>query len=337
LHNGHCLNADVDSELITRIIIESKGRGLKNKIVNGISQVEGAYSLVFLTKDKLYVVRDKWGIRPLILGRMNGKGWVVASESAAIETVGGTVEREVEPGEFIEISKRGLETFENISHDKGGFCIFEYVYFSRPDSTINNKLVYSTRIKAGQLLAREHPAEADYVVGVPSSGSAAALGYSQESGIPFQEGLIKSRFIGRTFIEPTQRIRNMGVRIKFNPLRSILKNKDIVLVDDSIVRGTTIAQLIKIFREAGVRKVHLRISSPPFKNICYLGIDVNRYKELIASDHSVEEIREETGADSLGYLSITGLKRSVGKIPHGVCTGCFNGKYPVSTDELPND
>jgi amidophosphoribosyltransferase len=243
----------------------------------------------------------------------------------------------VNPGEFIEISKNGIETFHQIQSGKGGFCIFEYVYFSRPDSIINDKLVYSTRYKAGQILAREHPAKADYVVAVPNSGTAAALGYSQESGIPLQEGLTKSRYIGRTFIEPTQKIRNMGVRLKFSPMPSIIKGKDIVLIDDSIVRGTTISQIIGILKKAGVRKVHLRISSPPFKNICYLGIDINRYKELIASSHTVEEIRDKLGADSLGYISLPGLKRSVGKIPHGVCTGCFDGNYPVSIDVLPDD
>ena len=329
LKKGHAINSQVDSELILRVVVEAKGRGLKQKLVNGLEQVKGAFSLIFLIKNKLYVVRDRWGIRPLVIGKLNGKGWIVASESTAIESIGGQVVREVEPGEFIEISHKGVETFHKLKTKKGGFCIFEYVYFSKPESVINNKLVYSARLKSGQLLAKEHPAEADYVISVPDSGTAAALGYSQASGITFQEGLIKSRYVGRTFIQPTQRIRDLGVRLKFSPLQKFLKNKSIVLVDDSVVRGTTIAQIINLLRQAGVKQVHLRVASLPFKNTCFLGIDVNRYDELIAQTHTPEEIALQVGADSLGYLSLPGLKRAVGQVKHGVCTGCFNKKYPV--------
>ncbi|MFH2021906.1 MAG: amidophosphoribosyltransferase [Patescibacteria group bacterium] len=329
LKKGHCLNSQIDSELIVRLVIEAHGRNLKQKLVNGLSQIKGAYSLIFLTKNKLYVVRDRWGIRPLILGQINGRGWVIASESTAIESVGGHVIREVKPGEFIEISYKGIETFHQLKSKSGGFCIFEYVYFSKPESIVNNKLVYSARLKSGQLLAREHPAQADYVISVPDSGTAAALGYAQESGIIFQEGLIKSRYVGRTFIQPTQRIRDLGVRLKFSPLQRFLKNKSIVLVDDSVVRGTTITQIIHLLREAGVKNIHLRIASPPFKNLCFLGIDVHRYDELIAQTHTGQEIMQKIGADSLGYLSLTGLKQAVGRVKHGLCTGCFNKKYPI--------
>lgn len=327
---GHCLNSNVDSEIITRIIIESKGRNLKAKMIAGISQIKGAFSLVFLTKDKLYIVRDQWGIRPLVLGKINSKGWIVSSETTAIESIGGKVKREVKPGEFIEISKKGLKTFHRIKNKKGGFCIFEYVYFSRADSVINNRLVHLVRMKAGKILAKEHPVKADFVISVPDSGTSAALGFSQQSSISFQEGLIKSRYIGRTFIQPSQRIRNLGVRLKFSPLKELLKGKSVVLIDDSIVRGTTIAQIIKVLKKAGAKKIHLRIASPPFKHTCYLGIDVNRYEELIADKNSVEKIKEKLKADSLGYLSLSGLKRAIGKIDHGFCTGCFNGRYPVS-------
>lgn len=326
---GHCLNSDLDSEVITRVIINSKGQSLRSKMINGISRIKGAFSLIFLTKNKLYVVRDQWGVRPLVLGKINTNGWLVASESTAIESIGGRVIREVKPGEFIEISKKGLETFYQMKNKKGGFCIFEYVYFSRPDSVIGGQSVHLARMKAGRLLAKEHSVKADFVISVPDSGTSAALGFSQESRLPFQEGLIKSRYIGRTFIQPGQKIRNLGVRLKFSPLKMVLKNKQAVLVDDSIVRGTTISQIIKMLKKAGAKKVHLRIASPPFKNICYLGIDVKRYDELIASKNDIEQIRQKIKADSLGYLSLPGLKRAVGKNGCGFCTGCFNGDYPI--------
>lgn len=326
---GHCFNTDVDSEVIARLIAESKGRNLKEKILNGIPRLKGAFSLLFLTKEKLYVVRDQWGIRPLILGKINSEGWLVASESVAIESIGGKPVLEVKPGEFIEMSKKGLKTFHQMENKKGGFCVFEYVYFSRPDSIINKHLVHSVRIKAGKILAKEHPIKANFIIGVPDSGTSAALGFSQQSGIPFQIGLIKNRYVGRTFIQPNQRIRDLGVRLKFNPLPRVLKGKKIVLVDDSIVRGTTILQLVKMLKKAGVVQVNLRIASPPFKNICYLGVDVRRYKELIASKKNIEQTRKKLKVDSLGYLSLSGLKKAVGKVSYGLCTGCFDGNYPI--------
>jgi amidophosphoribosyltransferase len=326
---GHCFNSEVDSELIARTIINAKGKSLKQKIKDGIADIKGAFSLVLLNKNKLYVIRDQWGIRPLVLGKINSTGYIAASESCAIESIGGQVLREVKPGECLEIGEKGFETFYQIKNKKGGFCIFEYIYFARPDSILNNKLVHQVRFRSGKILAIESPVKADMVCSVPDSGTSAALGYSQQSQIPFQEGLIKSRYVGRTFIQPSKRIRDLGVRLKFSPLGQVIKNKTIVLVDDSIVRGTTIAQIIVMLKKAGVKKIHLRIASPPFKHICYLGVDVKRYNELIASQLSVEQIRKKIKADSLSYLSLKGLKTAIGKADCRFCTGCFNQKYPI--------
>lgn len=335
LKKGHSFNSETDSELLTRLIVFSSGRNWREKIINGLSLVKGAFSLVILTKDKLYLIRDPWGIRPLILGRINHTGWLGASETPAIEAVGAEVIREVEPGEFIEISKGKIEVFYKKKARKTGFCIFEYVYFSRPDNIINNRLVQEARVKMGRFLAKQAPVKADMVVSVPDSGTSAALGFAQESNIPYQEGLIKSRYVGRTFIQPNQRIRDLGVRIKFSPLKKIIKNKRIVLVDDSIVRGTTIAKIIKLIKDAGAKEVHVRIASPPFKNICYLGVDVSRYRELIAAKKNIKAIKEEIGAESLAYLTLSNLKKAVGKSDVNFCTGCFDGDYPVKLEGQP--
>jgi len=332
LEKGHSFDSESDSEVIARLIVAAAGKNWQEKIINGLSPVKGAYSLVILTQDKLFALRDPWGVRPLILGKINDDGWIISSETGAVETTGGKIVREINPGEFIEISKERIGTFFQKKAKKTGFCIFEYVYFSRPDNIINNRLVQKVRIKAGRLLARQAPAKADMVISVPDSGTSAALGFAQESKIPYQEGLIKNRYIGRTFIQPQQRIRDLGVRIKFFPLKPILKNKSLILVDDSIVRGTTIGKIIKMLKTAGAKKVHVRIASPPFKNICYLGVDVSRYKELIAAKYPIDEIKKMIGADSLAYLSLTNLKKAVGKIKIDFCTGCFNGDYPVKLE-----
>jgi amidophosphoribosyltransferase len=327
---GHCFTSESDTEVMARAVIEAKGQSLKEKIINGIPQIKGAFSLIILTKKQLFVVRDQWGIRPLFLGRLNSVGWLVASETSTIEQVGGRVWREVQPGEILSISQKGAVTHHRIRNSRGGFCIFEYVYFSRPDSVINDQLVHLVRFRCGQLLAQKNPVKADYVISVPNSGTSAALGYSQQSGIPFHEGLIKSSYVGRTFIQPTQRIRNLGVRVKFSPMRQVLEGKDVVVVDDSIVRGTTIAQLIQMLKkQAKARRIHLRIASPPFKNICYLGIDVARYKELIAAKLTVLQTQNKLKADSLAYLSLDDLKQAAGKMPYGYCTGCFDAHYPI--------
>ena len=327
--NGHCLVSTGDTEIIARIIALARGKSFKEKIINGIKRLRGAFALLILTKNYLYAIRDRWGVRPLVLGKINNKGWVVASESAAIRAIGGKAIRELKPGEFLEISKKGVNVFQQIKEKKTGFCIFEYVYFARPDSIMNGQLVHLARLNAGKILAKEKPAKADLVISVPDSGTSAALGFSEESKIPFGEGLIKNRYVGRTFIQPGQRIRKLGVKIKFSPLSKILQGKRIVLVDDSIVRGTTTAKIIRLLKKAGAKEVHLRIASPPFKNICYLGIDVKRYKELIARKMDIEQIRKKLKADSLGYLSLEGLKKAIGKVRCNFCTGCFDGNYPV--------
>ncbi|MGB9637498.1 MAG: amidophosphoribosyltransferase, partial [Microgenomates group bacterium] len=335
LRNGIAFDSETDTELIARLIAYYKGKNWQEKIINGLSQIKGAYSLVLLTEKNLYLLRDPWGIRPLILGRINKEGWIGASETSAIENIGGEVVREVEPGEFIEIRSDGsLKTFYKKPAKKTGFCIFEYVYFSRPDNVINGKLVQEVRVKTGKLLARQKPVKADMIISVPDSGTSAALGYSLESKTQYSEGLIKSRYIGRTFIQPEQQIRDLGVRLKFSPLKKILKNKKIVLVDDSIVRGTTLSKIVKLIKEAGAKEIHVRIASPPFKNICYLGVDVSRYKELIAAKKTVEEIKKDIGADSLEYLTLNNLKKAVGKTKIGFCTGCFNGDYPVKLESF---
>ncbi len=326
---GHKFEASADSEVIGQLIVEAKGRSWREKMVKSLEQLKGSFSLVMLTKDKLFAVRDGWGIRPLVLGKVNKSGWLVASESSVIESIGGKVIREVKPGEMLEISKKGIKSFYQLKQKKTGFCIFEYIYFSRPDSVIGGQLVHSTRVRSGKRLVKEHSVKADMVISVPDSGTSAALGFSEASKIKFQEGLIKSRYIGRTFIQPSQRIRDLGVNLKFNPLKEVIKGKRVVIVDDSIVRGTTLAQLIKMLKQAGVKEVHVRIASPPFKNICYLGIDVNRYEELIASRLEVEATRKKLKADSLGYLSLAGLKQAIGKVDLKFCTGCFNSNYPV--------
>lgn len=329
LKNGHCLVSSGDTEIIARKISSSQGKSLKEKIINGIKSLRGAFALLILTKNCLYGIRDQWGIRPLVLGKINKGGFLLASETAAIQAVGGKVLREVKPGEILEISRGKIKTLQRIYSKKTGFCIFEYVYFARPDSIINDKLVHQTRINAGKILAKEKPVDADLVISVPDSGTSAALGFSEESKIPFAEGLIKNRYVGRTFIQPGQRIRNLGVKIKFSPLAEVLRGKRVVLVDDSIVRGTTIGKIIELLKKAGTKEVHLRIASPPFKNVCYLGIDVKKYRELIANKYEVEEIRKKLGAKSLGYLSLPGLKKAIGNIKGKFCTGCFDGKYPV--------
>lgn len=332
LKRGHGLSSAVDSEVIARVILASPGRTLSQKIVSGVSQIRGAFSLVILFQNQLFAVRDPWGIRPLVIGKINGDNWIAASESTAINSLGGQVVREVKPGEILSISAKGPKTIHQAKVRGSGFCIFEYVYFARPDSVLNGKLVHAVRNRAGQFLAKESPVEADLVISVPDSGTSAALGFSAQSGIPFQEGLIKSRYIGRTFIEPSQRLRDLGVKLKFAPLEGVLKGRRVVVIDDSIVRGTTLKQLSAMLRQAGAREVHLRIASPPFKNICYLGVNVSQHCEIIASDHSVGEIRQALEVDSLAYLSLPGLKRAVGRITWGLCTGCFNGKYPVTQD-----
>ena len=343
-HNGNLVNADelrarleargsifqsnVDSEVIIHLIAASTEGTLVGRVVDALSQVRGAYSLVFLTEQRIIAARDPRGFRPLVLGRV-GDAVVIASETCALDLVDATYEREIEPGEIVIVSDRGVESIHPFPPAEPHHCVFEYIYFARPDSRIHEKLVYPVRMALGAQLAREHPADADVVIGVPDSAPPAAVGFSQESGIPFVEGLVKNRYVGRTFIQPDQRIREVGVHLKYNPLPDLLEGRRVVLVDDSIVRATTTGPVVSMLRKAGAREVHMRITSPPIISPCFFGIDMGTRWELIAGNKTVDEIREHIGADSLGYLSVEGLVEAVGLPKDKFCLACFTGNYPV--------
>ncbi|RLG70750.1 MAG: amidophosphoribosyltransferase [Methanobacteriota archaeon] len=332
---GHIFVSDSDTEVIAHILNLELRR--TNSFVEAfrvvMSELEGAYSLVVLTsRGDLFAVRDPYGIRPLSFGRSDNV-YVVASESIAIDVLGGSLIRDVKPGEVIHLGDSGVQTYQLVEKRNYAHCMFEYVYFARPDSMINGVYVYDVRIKIGEQLAKEHPVEADNVVPVPDTSRAAAVGYSKVSGIPTIEGLMKNRYVGRTFIMPTQREREASTRIKLNPIRSALEGKRIVLLDDSIVRGTTMRNIVSMLRKAGAKEVHVRIGCPPIKFPCKLGIDMPTRQELIASTLTVEEICSKIGADSLGYLSIDGLIKSIGLKREDLCLGCLTGVYPVPTQE----
>jgi len=294
--------------------------------------VVGAYSLVMLFKDCVLAVRDPRGFRPLCLGKLDG-AYVAASETCAFDLINARYVREIEPGEMVILDGSGISSLRFAPPAPLSQCIFEHVYFSRPDSVIFGRPVQKSREMLGRLLAREHPAQADLVVPVPDSGVAAAIGYAEESGIPLRFGLIRSHYVGRTFIEPTQAIRDFGVKLKLNPVRSLLEGKRVVLVDDSIIRGTTSRKIVRIVREAGASEVHVRISCPPTISPCYYGIDTPTKKELIASTHNVEEIRQFIGADSLGYLSLEGMRHAVGDTQGRYCLACYTANYPTVVQE----
>lgn len=333
IKNGHAFNSTSDSEVIGTMVAKANGKTWEEKIKEGLSEALGSYSLIMMTNQKLFGIRDPLGVRPLVLGKFNS-GWVLASESCALETIGAKTIREIQPGEGVVISKKGVETFIAPAKTEGGaFCLFEYIYFARPDSILNNRLVYLARQEMGRQLAREYPAKADFVIAVPDSGTAAAIGFAQQSKLPFYEGLIKSRYIGRTFIHPDDKLRKLGIRLKFNTLNQIIEGKRIVVVDDSIVRGNTTRQLVQMFKNAGAAEVHLRISSPPIRHPCYLGVDITTHEELIAHKKSIPEIRQYLQADSLGYLSLKGMKKAVGETTCGYCEGCFSSKYPLKREE----
>ena len=329
---GHVFQTSVDSEVIVNLIARSTKETVEERVIDSLTDVQGAYSLVIMTETKLIGVRDPHGFRPLCLGRL-GDGWVLASESCALDTVGAEFVRDIEPGEIVSIDDNGVESRHFAETDRRSACVFEYIYFARPDSVIDGQSVYQARLNMGRTLARESGFKADIVISVPDSGTTAALGYSQESGIPFAEGLMKNRYIGRTFIQPEQKKRDMGVRIKLNAVTSVVKGKSVVMVDDSIVRGTTSGKIVRMLKEAGATAVHMCISSPPIGFPCYYGIDTSARKELIAASKKVEEIREFIGADSLHYLSLEGLYASIAGIPQKtLCTACFNCDYPA---EIP--
>jgi amidophosphoribosyltransferase len=325
---GERFFATTDSEVLTRLIAQSPEDDIVSKIRRVMPRMIGAYSLAVLTKDRLLAVRDPLGVRPLCIGRLRDH-WVVASESCALMTIGASFEREVEPGEIIEISAEGLTAHPAPQTSKHAMCLFELIYFARPDSIIQGQRLHLLRQRMGQELAREQPADADIVVGLPDSAIPAAIGYANESGIPYTEALIKNRYIGRTFIQPDQHLREVGVSLKFNALPEVLEGKRVVLVDDTIVRGTTSKPIVQLLRNAGAREVHMRVHAPPMISPCYLGVDLARKDELIAARLSVPDIGKFIGADSIGYLSLPGLLRAIGLPSSGFCTGCLTRQYPV--------
>lgn len=325
---GSVFQSTTDSEVIVNLLARYGQNTLEEALLKCLIDLKGAYSLLVMTEDRLIGLRDPHGIRPLCLGELKG-GYVLASESCALDTVGARLVREVEPGEIVIVDREGLRSVRSLAAPQPAFCIFEFVYFARPDSIVLGRTVNVVRREMGRQLAREVALEADMVVPVPDSGTAAALGYAEASGIPFHEALIKNRYVGRTFIQPAQSLRELGVRLKLNPLPEVLAGKSIVLVDDSIVRGTTSRAIVQMLREAGVREIHFLVSSPPILHPCYYGIDTSSRGELIAATHGVEEIRRYIGADSLHYLSLEGLLAAVGGPRDGYCTACFNGAYPT--------
>jgi len=323
--------ATTDTEIMTALIALQDEKNVEASALAVLPQLEGAFSLVFMDEHTLYAARDRHGVRPLVLGKLE-TGWVVASESAALDIVGAAFVREIEPGEFIAIDNDGVRSQRWAEAQPKG-CLFEYVYLARPDTTIAGSGIHKTRVAIGAQLAKEAPAEADLVIPVPESGTPAAIGYAKESGIPFGLGLVKNSYVGRTFIQPSQTIRQLGIRLKLNPLREIIEGKRIVVVDDSIVRGNTQRAIVRMLREAGAREIHVRISSPPVKWPCYYGIDFATKAELIANGLEVEEIRRSIGADSLAYVSLDGLISATQVPSERLCSACFTGEYPMSIPE----
>ena len=324
---GLTFHSDSDAEVIAKLIVISRGATWQEKLSHAVKRLQGAYSMVILTPEMLIAARDPMGVRPLCLGSLNG-GWVVASESCALDHIGADFHRDILPGELLFI-KANQSSLIQPANGRRAFCVFEYIYFARPDSTIEGRLVYEARLAMGAKLAQEHPVDADMIVGVPDSATAAAIGYAHASGLPYREGLLKNRYVGRTFIAPDQRLRDLHVQLKFNPLTSLIKGKRLVVVDDSIVRGTTTPHVVNLLRQAGAREVHLRICAPPLRHPCPLGVDMASEWELIASRMSVPQTRDYVGADSLGYSSLDGLVAAVGLPRDLLCLACFNGNYPL--------
>ena len=325
---GSIFQTSSDTEVFLHLYARSRARESEAAIVESVSQAQGAFSLVFLTKDRLVAARDPHGFRPLALGRI-GRGWVVCSETCAMDLIGATYERDVEPGEVLIIGPDGPRSIRPFPQCPVSHCIFEHVYFARPDSLVFGDSVNKVRTNLGRQLARESGVPADVVVPVPDSGVCAAVGYSEESGVPLQMGLIRNHYVGRTFIEPTQAIRHFGVKVKLNPVRDILEGRRVVLIDDSIIRGTTSRKIVKMIKSAGASEVHVRISCPPTVSPCFYGIDTPRRAELIAATHTLDEVRKYIEADSLKYLSLDGLLASVNSHRDLYCTSCYTGRYPV--------
>ena len=345
-HNGNLVNADaikerleregsifrstMDSEVIIHLIAKSRGVRLQDQVADALRQVDGAFSLAIMGAKELIIARDPYGFRPLAMGRL-GKAYVFASETCAFDLIEADYVRDVKPGEMLVVNEDGIFSSFPFTPAPTHHCIFEFIYFARPDSNIFGENVHTIRKRFGRKLAQEKPVHADYVIPVPDSGVVAALGYAEASGIPFEKGIIRTHYVGRTFIEPAQSIRHFGVKIKLNPVREVIKGKSVIVVDDSIVRGTTSRKIVKMVRDAGAREVHMRISSPPTTHSCFYGIDTPTRSELIAATYSVEETARFLGADTLAYLSVEAMLSAVQERRHEFCTACFDGHYPVTT------
>jgi amidophosphoribosyltransferase len=350
-HNGNLVNtlelrdalriqgirfrSTTDSEVMTTLVgyFTQRHNHIREGIRETMRLIHGAYAAVMTTEDAVYAFRDPQGVRPLVLGKLDERGWIVASETCALDIVGAEFVRDIGPGEMVKISKDGVEAEQAVPAEKNSLCMFEFVYFARPDSEMCDCSLYEARRRMGAALAGESPVEADMVMGVPDSGVPAAVGFAQASGVPYGEGLAKNRYVGRTFISPSQTIRQQGIKLKLNPLKHAIKGKRLIVVDDSIVRGNTTKKLVALLREAGAAEVHMRITSPPVKWPCFYGIDTDTQEQLIASHMSVEGIREHIGADSLAYLSLPAMVEATGACAEEFCLACFNGEYPIEIPE----
>jgi amidophosphoribosyltransferase len=350
-HNGNLINAvelfnklteegvrfrsTSDSEIMTALIARHPAERIEDAVADVMQGLAGAYSTVLMTEDRVVAFRDPAGLRPLCLGELDGR-FVFASESCALDIIGAKLMREVQPGELVSIGERGLETRQAVESKRPALCVFEHIYFSRPDSKLEGRTLQSVRGRMGEILAREAPVQADLVISVPDSGNAATKGFSRESGIPQDDGLIKNRYVARTFIQPGQELRHHGLRMKFNPLPEIVRGKRLVVVDDSIVRGNTTRQIVRMLKDAGASEVHLRISSPPIRHPCHYGIDMSTREEMIAHGREAEDIARELGADSLAYLSLDGVYEAIGSSRATHCDACFTGEYPLEGTEQAN-
>lgn len=336
VEDGHLFQTSIDSEVIVHLMARSQAGGFQDSLVDAMKQITGAYSLLVMNYDTLYAMRDPNGFRPLALGRL-GESWVVASETCAFDIIDAEYVRDVAPGELIRIDRNGVHSFFPLEKRTESLCVFEYIYFSRPDSMIFGNSVHSMRVRLGEMLARTCPVDADIVVPIPDSSICAALGYARASGIPYEKGMIRNHYIGRTFIEPSQQIRDFGAKIKYNVVRSAVQGKRVVLVDDSIMRGTTMRKIIKMFRKAGATEVHVRISAPPTKFPCFYGIDIPTHNELVAATHTLEEIETYLRVDSLGYMTVDSMLTALDLPDDHFCTACFDGNYPIRFDDEPAD
>jgi amidophosphoribosyltransferase len=329
---GSIFQTTMDSEIIVHLLVRNLKDGMEDALVQAMSKIEGAYSCVVMTQNQLVAFRDPNGFRPLCLGKLDG-GYVVASETCALDLIDAQYVRDIEPGEILIINEDGLKSLKPFAERRKTFCIFEFIYFARPDSNIFGQNVYSVRKRLGKKLAQEYPLEADFAMPFPDSGNYASIGFCHESGIPMEMGVIRNHYVGRTFIEPAQSMRDFGVKVKLNPVREILDQKRVVIVEDSIIRGTTSKMRIKTLREAGAKEIHMVVSCPPHRYPCYYGIDFSTRGELIACQHSVDEVKNFIGLDSLCYLSLPGMLEATRLEENGFCLACFDGKYPIQPDE----